>query len=177
MTLYLNDMGVIGPLGADKRQVLAGLLSSDGSGLTPYGELITGRTTMIGRVRAELPPPPPGFAELDCRNNRLLAHALGQIAASVAEIRETLGAERIAVVLGTSTSGIAAGEQAMTALVRERRLPSAYHYRQQGLEPADKNQQDFVAAMQGTAGVEVKAAEFYPAPPPAAGRGGGRGGE
>jgi len=52
-----------------------------------------------------------------------------------------------------------------------------YHYRQQGLEPADKNQQDFAAAMKGTVGVEVKLANFYPAPPaPAAGRG-GRGGE
>ena len=55
-----------------------------------------------------------------------------------------------------------------------------YHYRQQGLDPANKNQQDFVAAMQGTAGIEVRAADFYPAPAPAAGRGGrggGRGGD
>jgi L-ascorbate metabolism protein UlaG (beta-lactamase superfamily) len=54
-----------------------------------------------------------------------------------------------------------------------------YHYRQQGLEPADKNQQDFVAAMKGTAGIEVKAANFYPALPAPPGRGaagGGRGG-
>jgi L-ascorbate metabolism protein UlaG (beta-lactamase superfamily) len=52
-----------------------------------------------------------------------------------------------------------------------------YHYRQQGLEPADKNQQDFAAAMKGTAGIEVKLANFYPPPPaPAAGRG-GRGGD
>jgi L-ascorbate metabolism protein UlaG (beta-lactamase superfamily) len=52
-----------------------------------------------------------------------------------------------------------------------------YHYRQQGLNPANKNQQDFVAAMQGTAGIEVRAADFYPAPAAPAGRGGGRGGE
>jgi L-ascorbate metabolism protein UlaG (beta-lactamase superfamily) len=55
-----------------------------------------------------------------------------------------------------------------------------YHYRQQGLDPANKNQQDFVAAMQGTAGVEVRTPDFYPAPAPAAGRGGrggGRGGD
>jgi L-ascorbate metabolism protein UlaG (beta-lactamase superfamily) len=47
-----------------------------------------------------------------------------------------------------------------------------YHYRQQGLEPADKNQQDFVAAMKGASGIEVKAANFYPAPAAPAGRGG-----
>ncbi len=53
-----------------------------------------------------------------------------------------------------------------------------YHYRQQGIEPADKNQTDFVAAMKGTPGIEIKAANFYPAPPPApvAPAGGGRGG-
>jgi L-ascorbate metabolism protein UlaG (beta-lactamase superfamily) len=47
----------------------------------------------------------------------------------------------------------------------------AYHYRQQGLEPAAKNQQDFIAALKGTPGIEVKMADFYPAPP-ATGRGG-----
>jgi 3-oxoacyl-[acyl-carrier-protein] synthase-1 len=136
VTLYLNDMGVVGPLGADKRAVLAGLLAGDGAGLTPYGGLITGRTTMIGRVRAEPPPLAPEFAELDCRNNRLLAHALDQISARVADLRETLGADRVAVVLGTSTSGIAAGEEAMAALAREQRMPSAYHYRQQEIGTA-----------------------------------------
>jgi L-ascorbate metabolism protein UlaG (beta-lactamase superfamily) len=50
-----------------------------------------------------------------------------------------------------------------------------YHYRQQDLEPLDKNRSDFVAAMKGFNGVEVRAADFYPAPPaatPAGGRGG-----
>ena len=53
----------------------------------------------------------------------------------------------------------------------------AYHYRQQGLEPADKNMKDFAAALKGTPGVEVKTADFYAPPPaPAAGRAGrGRG--
>ena len=37
-----------------------------------------------------------------------------------------------------------------------------YHYRQQDLTPANKNQTDFVAAMKGTPGVEVKTMEFYP---------------
>ena len=50
----------------------------------------------------------------------------------------------------------------------------AYHYRQQGLDPADKNMQDFAAALKGVPGIEVKMANFYPAPAP--GAGGGRGG-
>ena len=136
MILYLNDMGVIGPLGAGKDDVLAGLLAADGSGMVAFDELMTGRTTMVGRVRAELATAPAELAELDCRNNRLLAHALDQIAAPVAELRETLSASRIAVVLGTSTSGIAAGEEAVAALSRDGRMPSHYHYRQQEIGTA-----------------------------------------
>jgi len=136
VSLYLNDMGVIGPLGTGKSEVLARLLAGDASGLEPYHELITRRTTMVGRVRAPLPQLPPELAELDCRNNRLLARALDEIAAPVAALRETLGAERIAVVLGTSTSGIAAGEDAMAALARDSRMPPAYHYRQQEIGTA-----------------------------------------
>jgi L-ascorbate metabolism protein UlaG (beta-lactamase superfamily) len=58
------------------------------------------------------------------------------------------------------------------------RIVYPYHYRQQGLEPANKNQTDFVAAMKGFAGVEVRTPDMYPAPPaPPGGRGGrGRGG-
>lgn len=50
----------------------------------------------------------------------------------------------------------------------------AYHYRQQGLEPADKNQTDFATAMKGAAGIEVRTPNFYPMPP--AGRAGRAGG-
>ena len=55
-----------------------------------------------------------------------------------------------------------------------------YHYRQPNLEPVDKNRTDFVAAMKGFSGVEVRAADFYPAAPaapPGAGGRGGRGGQ
>lgn len=136
MNLYLNDMGIIGPLGAGKADVLERLLEADGSGMQPFVGLLTGRSTVIGRVRDELPATPPELAELDCRNNRLLAHALEQIAAPVAELADAYGSERIAVVLGTSTSGIAAGEHALEVLARDGRMPAQFHYRQQEIGTA-----------------------------------------
>jgi L-ascorbate metabolism protein UlaG (beta-lactamase superfamily) len=51
----------------------------------------------------------------------------------------------------------------------------AYHYRQQGLEPADKNATDFAAALKAVPGIQVKTVDFYPPPPAPAGRAGGRG--
>jgi 3-oxoacyl-[acyl-carrier-protein] synthase-1 len=54
------------------------------------------------------------LAEFDCRNNRLAELALEQdgFAARIAQAREKYGAHRIAVILGTSTSGILETEHA-----------------------------------------------------------------
>ncbi|HEX5046425.1 MAG TPA: beta-ketoacyl-[acyl-carrier-protein] synthase family protein [Gammaproteobacteria bacterium] len=131
MNLYLSDMGVINALGAGKARVRERLLEADQSGMVSHGSLLTGRSTTVARVREELRPLPASLAEFDCRNNRLLAAALDQIAPSVAALRATVPAERIAVVIGTSTSGIAAGEEAIVELTAKGRFPAAFHYRQQ----------------------------------------------
>jgi 3-oxoacyl-[acyl-carrier-protein] synthase-1 len=136
VTLYLSDLGVVTALGATKADVLRGLLDADQSGMVPYGPLLTGRRTVVGRVARELPPLAPELAEFDCRNNRLLANALDQIGPAVARARERVGPHRVGIVLGTSTSGIAAGEDAAEMLARTEQMPSEYHYRQQEIGTA-----------------------------------------
>ncbi len=136
MPLYLNAMGVVSPLGTGKDEVLANLLAGDCAGMVPYDGLLRRRPTTIGRARAALAPVSPKLAELDCRNNRLLERALDDIRDFVDELRDAHGSARIAVVLGTSTSGIAAGEEAAATLAREGRMPSHYHYRQQEMGTA-----------------------------------------
>ncbi|HET7133390.1 MAG TPA: beta-ketoacyl-[acyl-carrier-protein] synthase family protein [Gammaproteobacteria bacterium] len=131
MQLYLSDMGIVNSLGAGKERVRERLLAADQSGMLAHGPLLTGRSTTVARVREELPPLPDRLAEFDCRNNRLLAAVLDQIAPAVDAVRDTVAPERIAVVIGTSTSGIASGEDAIAALEAAGRLPAAFHYRQQ----------------------------------------------
>jgi 3-oxoacyl-[acyl-carrier-protein] synthase-1 len=99
--------------------------------MVPYAKLLTGRSTMVGRVRDPLPALTTSLAQFDCRNNRLLAAALDQIAPAVADVRDVVGADRIAVIVGTSTSGIAEGEDAIEGLRRNGRFPPRFHYRQQ----------------------------------------------
>ena len=131
MTIYLSELGIVNALGTSKAEVLRRLLDGDRSGMQPYTKLITGRATVVGEVRAELPALPEAFAELDCRNNRLLAAALEQIAPAVHGVRESVGAHRVAVLIGTSTSGITEGEDAIESLHRDGRIPARFHYRQQ----------------------------------------------
>ena len=71
------------------------------------------------------------LAEFDCRNNRLAELALEQdgFAARIAQARAKYGARRIAVILGTSTSGILETEHAY----RQRdpqtgALPASYRF-------------------------------------------------
>ena len=70
--------------------------------------------TWIGRVRQfEGAALPAELAIWECRNNRLAWHGLQQdgFAEAVFEARACYGAERIALVLGTSTSSIGATEE------------------------------------------------------------------
>jgi 3-oxoacyl-[acyl-carrier-protein] synthase-1 len=75
--------------------------------------------TWIGRVDGlEQAPLPERFARWECRNNRLAWLALQQDAMldAIADVRERLGAERIALVLGTSTASIGETEAAYASL-------------------------------------------------------------
>lgn len=129
--VFLSELGIVNALGTSKAEVLRRLLEADASGMVSYGDLLTRRTTFVGRVRHALPPLRADLAEFDCRNNRLLAAALDQIAPAVAAVRESVGAHRIAVLIGTSTSGITEGEDAIESLHRNGSVPATFHYRQQ----------------------------------------------
>ncbi len=75
--------------------------------------------TCIGRVAGlETEPLPARFGEWECRNNRLAWLGLTQdrFPDAVAAAAARYGAERVAVVLGTSTSSIGATEEAYRRL-------------------------------------------------------------
>lgn len=94
----------------------SGLRRNDfGSGATADARLDTwiGRVDGIEDVRL-----PADLAALDCRNNRLAWLAFHQdgLPEAVAALRARHGAERVAVVIGTSTASIGASEAAYTRL-------------------------------------------------------------
>jgi 3-oxoacyl-[acyl-carrier-protein] synthase I len=74
---------------------------------------------------------PSEFADWDCRNNRLAWLALqdSSFREAIANAIDRLGAERIGVVLGTSTSGIRSTEIAYAARRADGAWPSQFNYR------------------------------------------------
>lgn len=78
--------------------------------------------TWIGRVDGvEDVRLPDALAELDCRNNRLAWLALQQdgVFDAAQALRARYGAERVAIVIGTSTSSIGCSEEAYTRFERD----------------------------------------------------------
>jgi 3-oxoacyl-[acyl-carrier-protein] synthase-1 len=102
--LALTALGIATPLGCGKSATAANLFAGSRAGLVERYDLVFGRKVTVGVVDAELPPACP--TDSACRNNRLMQLVLDQIAAPVAEAVWRFGPDRIAVVLGTSTSGL-----------------------------------------------------------------------
>ena len=105
-------------------------LLSRTSGLVP-NDFDPGLGGWIGRVPGtKAHALPPAMAGFDCRNNRLADMALRTdgFAEAVAEARDEYGADRIAVVLGTSTSGVTAAEDAYRRRGGDGPLPAGFNY-------------------------------------------------
>lgn len=88
---------------------------------------------VLAGVDGELPVIPEKFAAHRSRNNQILLAALAQIQPQVDDAIAKYGRERIAIVLGTSTSGLHEGDTHVN--LRTHGQPSTtWHYAQQ--EPA-----------------------------------------
>ncbi|PKU24601.1 beta-ketoacyl-[acyl-carrier-protein] synthase family protein [Telmatospirillum siberiense] len=131
MRLYLNDCGVVCPLGRGRSAVARALFSGASHAFREDAVSIPERSVQVGAIDGEFPPPPPVAAAYDCRNNRMMWAALAEIRPAVEACAARYGVHRIAVVLGSSTSGIAEGEIALSAYRSGGVWPGSYHYRQQ----------------------------------------------
>ena len=105
LNFYLNACGIICALGDSHAQVKARLYAGlSGVGMT--GECSPGRELPLGRVLAPLPSVAHLPPRQRSRNNALALAALAQIRPAVEAAVARHGADRVGVVIGTSTSGI-----------------------------------------------------------------------
>ncbi|MCS7100299.1 MAG: beta-ketoacyl-[acyl-carrier-protein] synthase family protein [Burkholderiaceae bacterium] len=119
--------------------------------LAPFGG-VHRLETWIGEVEGlSTVALPPALARFDCRNNRLAYLALQQddFPARIERLKARYGRERVAVILGTSTSGLLHAEWAYHARPPDGPLPAGFDY------AATLNAYslaDFVTAATGLAG-------------------------
>jgi 3-oxoacyl-[acyl-carrier-protein] synthase-1 len=105
---------------------LAAALRLRQTGLRPNDFTDAPLTTYVGRMAGVEDSPLPGaWAEWECRNNRLawLALQCDDFLGSALRARQRYGADRVALVLGTSTSSIGATEEAYRRLLPDGQYP------------------------------------------------------
>jgi 3-oxoacyl-[acyl-carrier-protein] synthase I len=128
-SVYLHALGMINALGDDADAVAAALAAGHAPGMGPVrmsrGEVFAGR--VLAPLDTALPAP---LAHYDCRNNRLLLAALERIRPEIEAARARYGSARIGIVLGTSTSGVSAAEEAFAHRAKTGALPGHFDYRQ-----------------------------------------------
>lgn len=128
---FIHSAGIVSALGAGLEATRRALFAGDASGMAIEDGWLPAGPACVGKVATPLAALPAPLAEFDCRNNRLLAAAAAQIRPQVEALAARHGAQRIAVIVGTSTSGIASGEDAMAAKLRGGAFPPGFRYRQQ----------------------------------------------
>ena len=133
--IYLNQLGIVCPLGSSREEVKQRLLDQGESGVCLTEEYSPGRLLPLGRIDAEVPLPQLSRLAVVARsrNNQVALAALAQIRSAVNSAIEQSGKGRLGIVIGTSTSGIAESEAALRHYTRIGSLPEHFHYGQQEL--------------------------------------------
>jgi 3-oxoacyl-[acyl-carrier-protein] synthase-1 len=116
--------------GAGRAELLRAL-DTGRTGLAPNNFGREPLATWVGRVAGvEDSPLPGGFSHYECRNNRLAWLGLRRdgFLEAVEAARRRYGSDRVALVLGTSTSSIGATEEAYTRLTPGGEFPEDLRY-------------------------------------------------
>jgi len=131
--IKIAQYGVICALGKDKISIRKGLYQGRQEHLRRFELTGTADSLIVAEV-------PDSWLEQDnqfTRNNRLVLAALRQIEDAVKDAVKRYGAERVGIVLGTSTSGISHGEVAVNEKIADGQFPEEYDYAQQEMgDPA-----------------------------------------
>lgn len=131
MIARLDALGVVCALGQGKQAVADALFAGDTGGMRRQEGWIPERSVTVGAVETPLPAMPAGFEQAASRNNRLLLAAALEIHDQIQATIARHGADRIAVVLGTSTSGIAEAGEHIAGFMNTGVLSDQYRYGQQ----------------------------------------------
>lgn len=133
MSAFLSAPAVVCALGRDTASVREALFAAHVGGVATTDFFSPERLLALGRVEGPMPSLEAVPNELRSRNNALLQLALSQLQQPISDAISRFGADRVGVVLGTSTSGVGESELAIDAQVKSGALPADYTYLKQEL--------------------------------------------
>lgn len=126
--IFIADYSVACALGMDRASAAEALFAAKPSPIRDSAELSDGRAVPVGRLAGAL-----NASAADTRTNQLLAHCIAPLAGAIDAARAQFGADRVGVVVGTSTSGIGEGGEALRFRLASGAWPEGYALRAQQL--------------------------------------------
>lgn len=126
--LGIPAMGLVSPIGAEKAAAARALWEGARDGLSLRSDIAVGRSVYVGSVAGDFTVMPAGLERFASRNNRMMLSALAQISDAVRAAAARYGSARVAIILGTSTGGLAEGEQAYSQRKATGVWPNSYAY-------------------------------------------------
>lgn len=131
--IYVSAVGMINALGKDNDEVALNLVRGVAPGMRARsGWLQAHPHAVLAGVEGALPAIPDAFSAHRSRNNQLLLAALAQIQPDVDQAIAQYGRDRVAIVLGTSTSGLDEGDMHVRLSLNQQ-SSTAWRYPQQEL--------------------------------------------
>lgn len=132
MTVGLRALGLVTPLGVGKNENARRLAAGERGLATPI-TLLDGTVVPFGMVTTALSKVPSALASYESRNVALALTALSEIDVEIRSALARYGSERVAVVMGSSTSGIESGLLALEAAPAPDSLPEDFSFARQEL--------------------------------------------
>ncbi|SIS40208.1 beta-ketoacyl-[acyl-carrier-protein] synthase family protein [Neptunomonas antarctica] len=146
-TCYLNALGMLCAAG-DCATSIAKNLSTQQNFMTITDAYSNGTALPLGLYHGELPQITLPDNKWQSRNNQFALAALNQIKPEVTQAIAQYGADRVGVIIGTSTSGIAESETAIRQWAQTGNVPAYYDY---GLQEMGATAQ-FIGTLLGVRG-------------------------
>lgn len=104
--IYINDLTSVSSLGTDELTIVDSLSHTDRCYLTYRDDLLNEhKGSYFGQIKAKLPALDE-YPEHKSRNSAVLAYLADSIKDSINEFKQKYSKDRIAIILGTSTSGL-----------------------------------------------------------------------
>jgi 3-oxoacyl-[acyl-carrier-protein] synthase-1 len=144
----LVALGMVNSLGRSAEEIWPRLLAGDQSHFRVRDDLVPGRSLIVAEVPGRLPTLPTRLRAYACRNNAMSLAALEPIEERIRQAIAEVGRDRVAVVMGTTTSGVSDAEAAIRHRHATGSLGDAFDYTQLELGGAAA----FVADLLGVTG-------------------------
>lgn len=126
--IYIHEFSIQCALGDDAASVERNLLSRNPGRISGNARLTDGRSVPVGRVDRDL-----AIDRTDTHCNQIADRCLAELRPALDRYHGTIGAARIAVVVGTSTSGVGEGGDGFRHYVEHGEWPDGYRFSGQEL--------------------------------------------